>query len=76
MVGARTSVWRTWSQFISYGNIQKTCGTARPATLMAERSRGLPGTNNADDAIQNERNRCHWSGDHLNTIDRSVAENY
>lgn len=69
-------MWRVWSQFISYGNIQRTCGVARPVTLVAERNRSLPGTNNADDAIQNERYRCHWSGGHLNMIDQGVAKDY
>lgn len=45
-------------------------------TLVAERKRGLPGTNNADKAIQSERYRRHWSGGYLNVIDRSVVKDY
>lgn len=51
-------------------------GHALLYVLVAEKSRGLPRTNNADDSIQSERYRRHWSGGRLNTIDRGVAENY
>ena len=37
--------------------------------LVEERNRGLLGTNNADNPIQNEGDRRHWPGGPLNATD-------
>jgi len=50
MVGG-TKVWRARSEFIYYGNVQRTPGVVRPGALVAERNKGLPGTGDARNEI-------------------------
>lgn len=50
-----SNVWRARPELIYYGldKGRSLSQVLRPDTLMAERSRGLPGTNNTDNTIQN-----------------------
>ena len=60
------SVAGTVTVNIYWGNIQGTCGVARPGTLVAERNRSLPRAKNAENVIQKGR---------LLSLDRVIVQN-